>query len=156
MKRLEGLKSKVGTAVALLVVGALGFAQFVLPLLRDNSETSTCDSKELQGFCDEPGTIANFFASVCGRAEVRFTGSFMRELHLGGVEPPVENVGTTLRVACGSHDYLAADFNRGEEAKSAEDFKAHVTKGKDTFDLYERWARGQLTLDEARRLMLAK
>ena len=94
----ERVKSVVGGAIATIFIGGIAFVQCALPFFRDNSETWTCDSDGLRQFCDDEGTLANFFVAMCGEEDLTFKGNLIQTIGGDGTDPDE----LELLVKCGS------------------------------------------------------
>jgi hypothetical protein len=157
---MDGLKERIGQiiggAIGVVVLGGLFFAQCVYPLLRDTSETFTCDDKEMAEFCNDPATFAGFLAQVCGRGELVVDNTFIQTIGLGdpGVREPGE---IEFTVKCGDVD-LEYSLEEGDKIESFDDMRdaASNDRAKMALDLWEDWSLGLINYEDARRTLLAE
>jgi hypothetical protein len=156
--RLRSFGSKAGSALGgVVVLGIFGFvffSQCVAPFLDDDSETFTCQSPEMQGFCDDSGSIANFFVEACGRDQISFKGSLIGFISLGrDLQPDT----VRLEILCGDRRYLDIETPPNATIETYADLRSSVvgSTSRSVLDIYEDWADFAITVAEARQRLLA-
>lgn len=147
------MKTALGAVVLFVLVGGCGFIRYGLPFLQDDSFTLDCDSPQVEGACDEWGTLGNFWAQICGRAAFTLHGEAAQLLNIGDAHEPVERGDVTLSYRCDGVEVLelkgaALLFERGEW----EDWKrlAAAQRDREVLNIYERWLDGDIDTAIAR------
>lgn len=134
------------TASQRIIPLLLGSSVLVLTAACTVSDTWTCDDVD----CDDPHMFYGFAAMVCGRDEVRFTGSYLHSVTSGDILQEETDM-IEIAVECGT-------FNPKWEWEPGEDVSlvrgAKNDDAKKFWDTWGRWEQGEITAEDARRELL--
>ena len=151
------LGAALGGLIAVGIIGGILFARYGLPFLRDNSATFHCDSAEIDGACDQFGTLPHFFAQMCGRGEVSFDGDIGETINIFGDPGAQEPDTISFAYQCGDTTYLRVETESNNPLEEFDQVRAAVVgdQGDRVLEIFDAWLDGDIETDEARRQLLS-